>query len=208
MAKDNGPVCRKCRREGEKLFLKGDRCYSVKCSVERRAYGPGMHGKRRKKESEYLIHLKEKQKVRTVYGVLESQFRKTYRSAEKMKGVTGNNLLSLLERRLDNVLYNMGLANSRAEARQMIGHRHVIKNGIKANIPSMLVYKGDVISLKEKSKAVGKFKENADAGKRREAPSWLEVDVDNFKGVVKELPTRDTIALKVNERLIVEWYSR
>lgn len=208
MAKYTGPVCRFCRKEGEKLFLKGDRCYSDKCAVERRAYGPGQHGKKRKKNSDYSIHLKEKQKVRRIYGVLEKSFRRVFGEAERKKGNTGENLMSLLETRFDNIVYQIGFANSRSEARQIVKHKHLLKNGKRADIPSMILRKGDIIEVKEKSKSVKKLSENIDAGKRREVPKWLEVDREKMRAVVKEAPTREDVKFNVNEKLIIELYSR
>ncbi len=203
-----GPVCKLCRRDGEKLFLKGDRCYSDKCSVERRPYGPGMHGKKRKKVSDYSLHLKEKQKVRAIYSMLEGPFKRAFVKAERMRGNTGEQFLCLLERRLDNVIYKMGFANSRIEARLMIRHKHVLKNGRRADIPSMLVKKDDMIELKQRSKEKQHFKDNVEAGKRREMPAWIEVDREKMSAKVVSLPKREDITYQVNERLIIELYSK
>lgn len=209
MARYTDSVCRQCRREGEKLFLKGDRCYSEKCSVERRAYAPGMHGQRRRsKTSEYGLQLREKQKTRRIYGVLEKQFSNYFDKAERMEGVAGENLLILLERRLDNVVFRLGLASSRAEARQLVNHNHFTINGKKANIPSMLVKAGDVISVKESSMDSPKFQEIKAAGAYKTPPEWLEIDIENLTGRVLSLPTRAQIDTQVNEQLIVELYSR
>ncbi len=202
-------VCRQCRREGEKLFLKGDRCYSDKCAVEKRPYIPGQHGqKRRQKPSEYGLQLREKQKVRRIYGVLEKQFRLYFDKAERQQGIAGENLLILLERRLDNVVYRLGLAASRKEARQLVCHDHFTLNGKKANIPSMLVKAGDVIQVKENSASSAKFAEIKAAGAYKTPPEWLEVDVENLTGKVVAVPTRAQIDTAVSEQLIVELYSR
>jgi small subunit ribosomal protein S4 len=209
VARYTDSVCRQCRREGEKLFLKGDRCYSEKCSVERRAYAPGMHGQRRRgKTSEYGLQLREKQKTRRIYGVLEKQFSNYFDKAERMEGVAGENLLILLERRLDNVVFRLGLASSRAEARQLVNHNHFMINGKKDNIPSMLVKAGDVISVKESSMDSPKFQEIKAAGAYKTPPEWLEIDIENLTGRVLSLPTREQIDTQVNEQLIVELYSR
>ena len=208
MARYRGPVCRLCRREGVKLFLKGDRCYTDKCAMERRPYPPGQHGQMRRKKTEYALLLREKQKLKRIYGVLEKQFRRYFEEAERQKGVTGENLLILLERRLDNVVYRMGFANSRNQARQLVRHGHVLVNGKKVDIPSYLVDVGDEIAIREKSREIPFIKEAMESVSRRGIPSWLEVDSDNFKGRVKALPTREEIAIPVQEQLIVEFYSK
>ncbi len=209
MARYTGSVCRLCRREGEKLFLKGERCFKDKCAIERRGYPPGEHGQRRRmKQSDYAIQLREKQKVRRIYGVLEKQFRSYFRKAERMRGVTGENLLSLLERRLDNVVYRMSLAGSRAEARQLVRHGHVRVNGRKVNIPSFLVKPGDEISLREKSKKHPRVVENFAAVDRRGVPDWLDVAKKEMSAVVRSVPQREHLNLDVQEQLIVELYSR
>ncbi len=209
MARYTEAVCRQCRREGEKLFLKGDRCYSDKCAVERKSYVPGLHGqKRRGKSSEYGLQLREKQKTKRIYGVLEKQFRNYFKKAERQQGITGDNLLILLERRLDNVVFRMGLASSRKEARQLVNHNHFTMNGKKANIPSMLVSAGDVIQVKEGSNGSNKFQELKDAANYKTSPEWLEVDSENLSGRVVVIPRRDQIDTTVNEQLIVELYSR
>lgn len=206
MARYTGPSCRICRREGQKLYLKGDRCYSDKCALERRQSAPGQHGARKGKLSGYGMQLREKQKVKRFYGVLEGQFRTTYERAEKMKGITGENLLQLLERRLDNVVYRLGFANSRKEARQMVVHGHFTLNGRKADIPSMTLELGDVIVLKDKSKASDKFKALSEVAKN--APKWLAVDFEKMEGKLTALPVREDIDLPIEEHLIVELYSR
>ncbi len=208
MARYTGPKCRFCRREGTKLFLRGDRCYTDKCAYERRPYAPGQHGRRRKKSSNYEIQLREKQKVKRLYGVLERQFRKYFEIAEAKKGVTGTNLLRLLECRLDNVVYRLGFANSRNQARQLVKHGHFLVNGRKVDIPSFQVREGDVIEVREKSKKVPVIQEAQEVVARRGIPAWLELDAENFKGVVKALPEREDITFPINENLIVELYSK
>lgn len=207
MARYTGPVCRLCRREGNKLFLKGDRCLS-KCTLDRRGFVPGQHGKMRRKTSEYGLQLREKQKTRRIYGILERQFRNYFEKADRMKGITGENLLSLLERRLDNVVYRLGFASSRNQARQLVRHSHFLLNGHKANIPSILVRPGDVIAVREKSRQSPVLQVNAEAAKHRTPPAWLERDLNEWKGTVVSLPTRDQIDVPVQEHLIVELYSR
>ncbi len=208
MARYTGPVCRLCRRETIKLFLKGDRCFTEKCSVDRRTYAPGQHGQGRAKVSDYGVQLREKQKVRRIYGVLEQQFRGYYLKAARMKGVTGENLLQLLERRLDNVIFRLGLGASRKEARVLVSHGHFLINGRAVNIPSYIVKAGDEISLSDKSKASLKFQELAGALDRKGLPGWLELDKQNMKGKVLSAPSREDIALPINENLIVELYSK
>lgn len=207
MARYIGPVCRLCRREGTMLYLKGERCLA-KCTLEERNFPPGQHGTRRAKESDYGVRLREKQKVRRIYGVLEKQFRKYYEKASRMPGATGSNLLQLLERRLDNVVYRLGLATSRASARQLIGHGHLLVNGKKVDIPSFLVRVGDVIEPVDKSKKLKAVNEAFQGNRHFMLPRWIEVDQDNLKGVVRELPIREDIPLPVNEQLIVELYSK
>ena len=208
MARYTDAVCRLCRREGQKLFLKGDRCYTDKCSVERRAYAPGQHGQGRAKNSEYGQQLREKQKAKRFYGVLEDQFHSYYEMAQKRKGQTGENLLSILETRLDNVVYRLGFAMSRAEARQLVRHGHFTVNGKKVNIPSYLVKPGMVIALKESSRSLEKFKSSIEANAFRPAPKWLQYDKDAFAGTVIAQPARDDIDLPIEEHLIVELYSK
>lgn len=205
MAKYNGPVCRLCRREGVKLYLKGERCYTGKCSIDRRGYAPGQHGQRRKKLSEYGIRMREKQKAKRIYGLLEGQFRKYFEIAERQKGVAGENFLRLLERRFDNVVFRLGFADSRKQARQLVRHNQFTVNGKKANIPSMLLKIGDIIEVREDAKAV---KEIVEANAGRAVPAWLEGDKESFKGRVVSLPNRDEIDVPVQESLIVEYYSR
>jgi len=209
MARYKGPVCRLCRREEMKLFLKGERCYTEKCAYERRAYAPGQHGNaRRRKRSDYGEQLREKQKVRRIYGILERQFRNYYARASRMKGVTGENLLQLLERRLDNVVYRLGLAGNRAEARQLVLHRHVTVNGRRVNIPSFLVGKEAVVEIRDKSRSMAKIAEALAGVDRRGVPAWLELDRDNFRGKVVAMPSREDIGLEIREQLIVELYSK
>lgn len=208
MARYTGAVCRQCRREGMKLYLKGDRCYSDKCAVVTKNYAPGQHGQGRKKVSEYGTQLREKQKVRRMYGVLERQFSSYFEKAERQKGVTGENLLRLLELRLDNVVYRLGLASSRVDARQLVRHGHFTVNGRKVNIPSYLVKVGQVIAVSEKSRKSPKFEEIAAAIVHRNAPQWLEQDKENLTGKVIALPVREDMDQNINEQLIVELYSR
>lgn len=209
MARNIGAACRRCRRENIKLYLKGDRCFSDKCSFERRAFGPGQHGQAKfKKQSDYAVQLREKQKVKNMYGMLEGQFRLFFEKAEKQKGVTGENLLVMLERRLDNAVFRIGFASSRNQARQLVRHNHILVNGRKVNIPSYLISAGDVVTLKEKSRANSMINENFEAVVRRGVPSWLELDKDNFKATLKALPNRDEVTMPIQERLIVELYSK
>lgn len=209
MARYTGSVCRQCRREGTKLFLKGDRCYSAKCAVIKRHTPPGQHGQARtRKPSEYGIQLREKQKCRRAYGVLESQFRKYYDMAANMRGVTGENMLCLLERRLDNVAYRLGLGESRPMARQMVQHGHIRVNGKKVDIPSYLIKTGDVITVKERSRDMQNLKAMREQGASKLVPKWLEMDVENLTGKVIAMPQRDDIDLTIEEHLIVEFYSR
>lgn len=209
MARYRGAVCRQCRREKLKLFLKGDRCYSDKCSIERRAYPPGQHGQARmRKVSDYSIQLREKQKVRRIYGMLEGQFKRYFEMAERAKGVTGENLLIFLERRLDNTIFRLGFASSRNQARQMIKHNHIRVNGRKVNIPSFLVSTNDEISIREKSRKMEALNDSMEAVARRGVPSWLELDATNFTGKVKSLPDRQEITMPIQEQLIVELYSK
>ena len=207
MARYTEAVCRMCRREGQKLFLKGDRCYT-KCALENRSYPPGQHGQGRSKSSEYGQQLREKQKAKRYYGVLESQFRSYYEMAERRQGKTGENLLSILECRLDNVIYRLGFAMSRAEARQMVSHGHFTVNGRKVNIPSYQVKPGMVITLKESSRGLEKIKANIEANSSRPAPKWLEYDANNQIAKVIGVPARDDIDLPIEEHLIVELYSK
>ena len=208
MAKYNDAKCRLCRREGTKLFLKGDRCFTDKCAQERRPYAPGQHGRARKKLSEYALQLREKMKVRRIYGVLEKQFRGYFEDADMAKGVTGANLLVILERRLDNVVYRMGFANSRSQARQLVRHGIFTLNGHKVTIPSLQVRVGDEIAVPEKSRNIPVIAAAQDVLARRGCPAWVEVDGAAFKGVIKALPQRDDIQTPIEESLIVELYSK
>jgi small subunit ribosomal protein S4 len=212
LARYTGPVCRLCRREGEKLFLKGARCLSPKCSFERRAYPPGQHGRenqfRRGRASDFLLQLREKQKARRIYGVLERQFSRYFEKAEKGTGLTGTNLLVILESRLDNVVYRLGLAESRAHARQIVQHGHIMLNGRKTNIPSALVKPGDAISIRPESLRRNYFKELRQDVDDRRVPRWLSLDGANMAAKVLQLPARDDIDVSLNEQLIVEYYSR
>ncbi len=208
MARYRDSVCRFCRRETTKLFLKGDRCYSDKCSVERRNYPPGQHGQGRAKITDYGTQLREKQKVRRIYGVLEKQFRNYVHLAEKKRGVTGENLLLLLESRLDNMVFRMGFAASRAEARQLVTHGHFLVNGRKVDVASFRTKPSMVIELREGSRTIPDVEESLKTVSRRGIPLWLEVDVDNFKGVIKAMPTREELPPTIREQLIVEFYSR
>jgi small subunit ribosomal protein S4 len=208
MARCIGSVCRLCRRENQKLFLKGDRCYSEKCSFDRRGYPPGQHGQGRIKFSEYGVQLREKQKIKRIYGLLETQFRNLFERADRMKGITGSNLLSMLERRLDNVAYRSGFANSRTEARQLVRHGHFSVNGKRVNIPSYLVGKGDTIEVQDKSKKIARVGGALESVKRREVPQWLELDSALMKSRVRDLPSRDDITAPMEERLVVELYSK
>ena len=207
MARYTGPSCRLCRREGQKLFLKGERCYSIKCAVDRRSYAPGQHGQsRRVKITEYGLQLREKQKAKRFYGLMEAQFRNYFDKASKKAGLTGENLLIMLETRLDNVVFRMGFASSRKEARQLVTHNHFTVNGKKVNIPSYQVSAGDVIKVREKSASSPKFKEIRDMS--ISTPSWISVDTDKLEGKVLSLPLREEIDTPVAEHLIVELYSK
>ena len=208
MARITGAVCRLCRREGIKLFLKGDRCFKEKCAFERRGYAPGQHGRRRSKVQGYGIQLREKQKVKRMYGVLERQFRTYFAKASRKKGITGANLLQMLERRLDNVVYRLGFASSRAMARQLVAHGHILVDGAKVDIPASLVEPGSVVSLKEASRKNEAIKICLDTAKGRGVPAWLELDADRFQGTVKQSPSREEIMLPIQEQLIVELYSK
>ncbi len=209
MAKYTSAKCKLCRREGVKLFLKGERCFSEKCAFDRKPYGPGAQGKGRKRMSEYKIQLREKQKVKSLYGVLEKQFRIFYDRADKKKGATGENLLALLESRLDNVVYRLGLASSRSQARQLVNHKHFTVNGVVTNIPSFVVKEGDVIQVREKSKNVTLFKNSVEtAGQGTPVPAWLEFVPGEMQGKVVRSPERDDITDEIKENLIVELYSK
>ena len=209
MARYRGSVCRQCRRENLKLFLKGDRCYSDKCAFDRRSYAPGEHGQsRRGKFSDYGIQLREKQKVKRMYGLSEKQFHLFFERADRQKGITGTNLLILLERRLDNVIYRLGFANSRAEARQLVRHRHVQVNGRVVNIPSFQVRPNDKIEVREKSRKMQRILEAMETIDRKSIPGWLELERDQFSGSVKSLPSREDISMDIDENLIVAFYTR
>ncbi|OPY04461.1 MAG: 30S ribosomal protein S4 [Syntrophaceae bacterium PtaB.Bin038] len=208
MARYRGSECRLCRREGLKLFFKGDRCYTEKCAFERRGYAPGEHGQARKKHSDYGVQLREKQRLKRMYGLLEKQFRGYFEKADRMRGITGSNLLMLLERRLDNVVFRLGFAPSRNEARQLVRHSHFLVNGRKVNIPSYTVRKDDVVELREKSRKVLPILDSLETVARRGIPGWLELDKGNFRGVVKAIPTREDITMPVQEQLVVELYSK
>jgi len=208
LARYRESVCRLCRREGLKLFLKGDRCYSEKCAFERREYAPGDHGQMRKKPSDYGVQLRAKQKLKRMYGLLEKQFHSYFEKADRQKGITGTNLLILLERRLDNMVFRMGFASSRTEARQLVRHYHFSVNGRKVNIPSYLVKVGDEIEVREGSRKITLIIEALESVARRGIPQWLTLDKDNFKGAVKMLPTREELTMPVQEQLVVELYSK
>lgn len=206
MARYTGPSCRLCRREAQKLYLKGDRCYSDKCALNKRENAPGQHGARRGKLSGYGVQLREKQKVKRYYGILETQFRETYNRADKMKGIAGENLLQLLELRMDNVVYRLGFANSRKEARQLVTHGHFKVNGNKADIPSMTLKVGDVIEVKERSKTSDKFKAIMEKGQA--TPTWLVAEPEKMSGKIVSAPARQDIDLPIEEHLIIELYSK
>jgi small subunit ribosomal protein S4 len=208
LAKYIGPKCRLCRREGEKLFLKGEKCFGSKCAIESRAFPPGQHGQRRTRLSDYATQLREKQKVRRVYGVLESQFRLYYKEADRRKGSTGENLLQLLEGRLDNVVYRMGFATSRSEARQLVRHNTVTVNGKKVNIPTYQVEPSDVVAVSEKGRSQLRIQAALDMAQQRGFPDWIDVDVSKMQGVFKSKPERSDLPAEINEHLIVELYSK
>ncbi len=208
MARYIDSVCRQCRREGLKLFLKGERCYTDKCAIERRNYPPGVHGQGRQKFSEYALQLREKQKVKRMYGLLEGQFKRYFQKAARSKGVTGEILLQYLERRLDNMVYRMGFSTSRAEARQMVRHGHITVNGRKVDIPSALLKVGDVVAVRDKSRKITRIQDAMAQAEHRGAPDWLEVQTEAFSGRVKMLPQREELTMPINEQLIVELYSK
>jgi small subunit ribosomal protein S4 len=208
MARYIGPVCRLCRREGEKLFLKGERCYTDKCAIERRAYPPGIHGQGHRKVSDYGVQLREKQKVKRMYGLLEHQFRRYYHMASQMKGVTGENLIVLLERRFDNAVYRAGLACNRTEARILIKHGHFQLNGRKASTPSQFIREGDVITVRDKSKKLLRIQDALEGVDRRGFPAWIEMDKDILTANVKSNPVRSDVTMQIEEHLIVELYSK
>lgn len=208
MARYTEAKCRRCRREGTKVFLKGDRCYTDKCPFERRPYPPGQHGRRRKKSSDYESQLREKQKVRQMYGIMEKQFHTYFEKAEAQKGVTGMNLLRLLEMRLDNIVYRLGFSNSRDQARQLVLHGHFRVGGKKVDVPSYQVKAGDEITVREKSKKILVIQDAQEVIARRGCPEWLELDSENLKGMIKDVPAREDITFPINENLIVELYSK
>jgi small subunit ribosomal protein S4 len=208
MARYNDAVCRLCRREGTKLFLKGDRCFTPKCGIERRSYPPGQHGQGRTRFSDYGVQLREKQKVKRMYGLLEGQFARTMERATAMRGRSGENLLMLLERRLDSVVFRMGFATSRAEARQLVRHGHFLVDGRKATVPSILLKPGSKVTVRERSRQIARIAGALETLEGRSVPRWLETDKDKFEGTVKAMPTREDITLPIQEQLIVELYSR
>jgi len=208
MGRDLGPDCRLCRREGEKLFLKGTRCYTHRCAVSRREYAPGQHGLKKGKLSNFGVQLREKQKIKRIYGILERQFRNYFLKAVSTKGVTGHILLQFLERRLDSVLFNSGFAKSRTDGRQIVSHNHVSVNGRRVNIASFLVKPNDVIEIKTDNKALASIKSNAEIAKERKIPGWLQVDAANLTVKVVRVPAREDVTFTVNEQLVVELYSR
>jgi len=209
LARNLDPKCRQCRREGEKLFLKGEKCFTDKCAIEKRNYPPGQHGQRRSSRlSDYGVQLREKQKLRRIYGVLEKQFRSYYAEADRRKGVTGENLLQLLESRLDNVVYKMGIGASRTEARQIVRHNSILVNGQRVNIPSYRVAPGDEISVVDTSKNQLRIKAALEAAEERGFPEWIDVDAKGFKGIFKNKPLRDDLPATINESLVVELYSK
>lgn len=208
MARNLDPKCRQCRREGEKLFLKGEKCFTDKCAIERRSYAPGQHGQKNVRISDFGRQLREKQKIRRIYGVLERQFRKTYKEAARKKGVTGEQLLQDLERRLDSVVHRMGFGASRTEARQIVRHNAIMVNGKRVNIPSYLVRAGDVVEVAEKAKAQLRIKAAAEAAESRGYPEWIEVDVKALKGTFKVPPQRSELSQTINESMVVELYSK
>jgi small subunit ribosomal protein S4 len=208
VARYRASVCRLCRREGLKLFLKGERCYTDKCAIERRNYPPGQHGQGRVKFSEYSLQLREKQKLKRMYRLLEAQFRRLFDRADRAKGITGESLMILLERRLDNMVYRLGFANSRAEARQLVRHGHFLVNAKKIDIPSALLKIGDVVTVRERSHKVVRIQEALELSQRRGVPEWLEVDRPNFTGRIRALPARSDLTMPINEKLVVELYSK
>jgi len=208
LARYTGSVCRLCRRETMKLYLKGDRCYSDKCALERRNYPPGQHGQRRGKFSDYGLQLREKQKIKRMYGLVEKQFKTYFKEADRQKGVTGTNFLVILERRLDNTVYRLGFANSRAQARQVVRHNHFLVNERKVNIPSFLLRPGDVVTVCEGSRQLPSISDALEAMQRRGLPAWLELDKTKYEGIFKTIPTREEMNLPVQEQLVVEFYSK
>lgn len=208
MARNLDPKCRQCRREGEKLFLKGEKCFTDKCAIERRNFAPGQHGQKKSRLSDYGVQLREKQKIRRIYGILERQFRNIYKLADKKRGVTGENLLQILESRLDTVAYNMGFGASRSEARQIVRHNAILVNGRRVNIPSYHVKPGDVIEIAETAKSHLRIKASLEAAEKQSFPSWIEMDVKSMKGIFKSNPDRSDLPATINESLVVELYSK
>lgn len=208
MARNLDPKCRQCRREGEKLFLKGEKCFTDKCAIERRNFAPGQHGQKKSRLSDYGVQLREKQKIRRIYGILERQFRNIYQLADKKRGVTGENLLQILESRLDTVVYNMGFGASRSEARQIVRHNAILVNGQRVNIPSYHVKPGDVIEIAEAAKSHLRIKAALEAAEKQSFPSWIEMDVKSMKGIFKSNPDRTDLPATINESLVVELYSK
>ncbi|MFQ5992642.1 MAG: 30S ribosomal protein S4 [Nitrospiraceae bacterium] len=208
MAKYRGPVCRLCRREGVKLFLKGSRCMTEKCAIERRSYPPGQHGQGRQRTTDYSLQLREKQKLRRIYGLQERQFRGVFEKAERKKGITGEHLLKFLECRLDNVVYRLGFATSRKQARQLVNHGHFLVNGRKTDIPSCTVKAGDIVEVRQRSRDLLPIQTALEAVDSRGVPAWLELDLEAKKGTVRSLPTKEEVELPVNEQMVVELYSR
>jgi small subunit ribosomal protein S4 len=208
VARHTDPVCKLCRREGLKLFLKGDRCFTLKCAIEKRNYPPGEHGQRRSKASEYGLQLREKQKMKRIYGIHETQFRNYFEMAERQKGITGENLVRLLEQRLDNVVHRLGFGASRAQARMLVGHGHIRVNGRRVTIPAYLVRAGDVVEVAPASRDREAIKVALESAKKRRVPSWLELDAANFKGIIRSLPSKEETAIPVQEQLVVALYSK
>ena len=208
MARNLAPKCKQCRREGEKLFLKGEKCFTDKCAIERRNYPPGQHGQKKGRLSDYGGQLREKQKVKKIYGILEKQFRNIYKSADRQRGITGDNLLQLLESRLDNVVYHMGFGSSRSEARQIVRHNSILVNGHKVNIPSYLVNVGDAIEIDRNAKNQLRIKSSIEIASNRNFPSWIDVNVNEMKGIYKMKPERSDLPASINESLIIELYSK
>ncbi len=208
LARNLEPKCRQCRREGEKLFLKGEKCFTDKCAIERRGYPPGQHGQKKARLSDYGVQLREKQKIRRIYGVLEKQFRNIYKAADNLRGVTGDNLLQLLESRLDNVTYQMGFGASRSEARQIVRHNSILVNGQRVNIPSYIVKAGDVIEIADNAKKQLRIKSALEAADNRSFPTWIDMDVKGMKGIYKSKPERSDLSSTINESLVVELYSK
>lgn len=208
MARNLAPKCKQCRREGEKLFLKGEKCFTDKCAIERRNYPPGQHGQKKGRLSDYGGQLREKQKVKKIYGILEKQFRNIYKTADKTRGITGDNLLQLLESRLDNVVYHMGFGSSRSEARQIVRHNCILVNGHRVNIPAYLVNVGDTIEIDKNSKNQLRIKSSIETASNRNFPSWIDVNVSEMKGIYKTKPERSDLPSSINESLIIELYSK